>query len=138
MAFRFRRRSAKYISKRAAMAVMLGVRSKANFDLQVPLMLSAKFRANWPFSSGEETQKRFPRWRPWLPSWISDRNDFSSFFYLQVTLMLPTKFLESICLSVQEKKQNNNNNNKKKKKKKKKKKRIMIFKMAAILNFRSE
>ena len=35
-------------------------RSSANFDVQVILMLSIKFRVNWPFSSGEEAQNRFP------------------------------------------------------------------------------
>ena len=35
--------------------------SLAIFDLQVTLMLSTKFRVNWPFSSGEEAQNRFPR-----------------------------------------------------------------------------
>ena len=34
---------------------------------------------------------RFSRLRPWRPSWIFDRNDFS-FFDLQVTHMLSTDF----------------------------------------------
>ena len=51
----------------------------ANFDLQVTPMLPYKFGINWPFSSGEEAKNRFSRWRPWWPSWISDRNDFSYF-----------------------------------------------------------
>ena len=55
-------------------------------------MLSTKFLVKWPFCSGEEEKNRFSRWPPWQPSWISDWNDFSSFFYLQVTPMLPTKF----------------------------------------------
>ena len=29
-------------------------------DLQVTPMLSIKFRANWPFDSGEEAKNRFP------------------------------------------------------------------------------
>ena len=33
----------------------------AIIDLQVILMLSTKFRINWPFGSGEEAQNRFPR-----------------------------------------------------------------------------
>ena len=37
-------------------------------------------------------KNRFSRWPSRQPSWISDRNDFSFFFYLQVTLVLPTKF----------------------------------------------
>ena len=48
----------------------------AIFDLQVTLMVPSKFGVNWPFGSGEEAKNRFSRWRP---SWISDRNDFSSF-----------------------------------------------------------
>ena len=52
----------------------------AIFDLQVTLMLPSKFGVNWPFGSGEETKNRFSRWRPWRPSWISDRHDFSYFW----------------------------------------------------------
>ena len=51
----------------------------AIFDLQVTPMLPSKFGVNWPFGSGEEAKNRFSRWRPWRPSWISDRNDFSYF-----------------------------------------------------------
>ena len=51
----------------------------AIFDLQVTLMVPSKFGVNWPFGSGEEAKNRFSRWRPWQPSWISDRNDFSYF-----------------------------------------------------------
>ena len=51
----------------------------AIFNLQVTLMLPSKFGVNWPFGSGEEAKNRFSRWRPWRPSWISDRNDFSYF-----------------------------------------------------------
>ena len=51
----------------------------ATFDLQVTLMLPSKFGVNWPFGSGEEAKNRFSRWRPWQPSWISDRHDFSYF-----------------------------------------------------------
>ena len=50
----------------------------AIFDLQVTLMVPSKFGVNWPFGS-EEAKNRFSRWRPWRPSWISDRNDFSYF-----------------------------------------------------------
>ena len=52
---------------------------------------SRDYQIDWPFGSGEEVQNRFSRERPWRTSWISDRNDFS-LFYLQGTLMLPTKF----------------------------------------------
>ena len=60
---------------------------------QVTPMLPTKFRVSWPwpFGSGEEAKNRFSRWRPWRPSWISDRNNLS-YFDLQVTPMLPTKF----------------------------------------------
>ena len=40
-------------------------------------MLPTKFRVNWPFSSEEKGKNRFSRW---LPSWISDWNDFSYFY----------------------------------------------------------
>ena len=43
-------------------------------------MVPSKFGVNWPFGSGEEAKNRFSRWRPWWPSWISDRNDFSYFW----------------------------------------------------------
>ena len=65
-------------------------------------MLPSKFGVNWPFGSGEEAKNRFSRWRPWRPSWISDRHDFT-YFDLQVTPMLPNKFGVS-WPSVQEKK----------------------------------
>ena len=52
----------------------------AIFDLHVTLMLSTKFQINWPFGSGEEAKNRFSRGRPWRPSWISDRNEFSCFW----------------------------------------------------------
>ena len=89
----------------------------ATFNLQVTLTLPFKFWVNWPFCS-EEVQNRFSWWRPY---WISDQIKFSyfwstshpdtscqvssqlvfwfrwrsaknRFFYLQVILMLPTKF----------------------------------------------
>ena len=43
-------------------------------------------------SSGEEANIGFSRWLSWQPSWIYDLDDFSHFFYLQVTPMLPIKF----------------------------------------------
>ena len=51
----------------------------AIFALQITPMLPTKFQVNWPFGSGEEAKNRFSRWRPWRPSWISDRNDFNNF-----------------------------------------------------------
>ena len=52
----------------------------AIFVLQVTLILPTKFGVNWPFGSGNEVKNWFSRWRPWQPSWISDRNDFSYFW----------------------------------------------------------
>ena len=51
----------------------------AIFDLQDTLMLPSMFGVNWLFGSEEEAKNRFSRRRQWLPSWISDRNDFSYF-----------------------------------------------------------
>ena len=42
-------------------------------------MLPIKFRDNRPFGSGEEAKNRFSRRLPWMPSWISNLNDFSNF-----------------------------------------------------------
>ena len=47
-------------------------------------------RQVWPFSS-VAIQNAFLTRRLWLPSWISDRNNFSC-FDLQVTPILPNKF----------------------------------------------
>ena len=43
-------------------------------------MLPTKFQVNWLFGLGEEAKKRFSRWPPWWPSWISDQQDFSYFW----------------------------------------------------------
>ena len=51
----------------------------AIFDLQITPVLPTRFAINWPLGSGEEAKNRFSRWRPWRPSWISDRHDFSYF-----------------------------------------------------------
>ena len=67
-------------------------------------MLPAKFRVNLPFASGKEANNRFSRWSIWWPSWMSNRT-ILAIFDLQVPLMLPTKFIKSISLSIQEKKQ---------------------------------
>ena len=81
LAFWFRRRTAKYISKIAAMAAILDILSEPFylFLIQVTLKLSIKFRVNWPFCSGEEAQNRFPRQRPQWSSWIPNRYNFSYF-----------------------------------------------------------
>ena len=52
---------------------------------------SPDYQINWDFWF-RSSKYRFSRKLPWRPSWISDWNHFSYFFYLQVTLMLPTKF----------------------------------------------
>ena len=51
----------------------------AIFDLQGTLILSTKFQVHLSFGSGEEANDRFSRWLPLLPSWITDRNNFSYF-----------------------------------------------------------
>ena len=48
----------------------------ATFDLQVTPMLPTMFGVNWFLGSGEEAKNRFSRW---LPSWISNRHDYSYF-----------------------------------------------------------
>ena len=53
----------------------------AIFYLQVTPMLPSKFGVNWPFGSGEEAKNIFSRWRPWRPSWISDRHNFIFFWF---------------------------------------------------------
>ena len=53
-------------------------------------MLPSKFQVNWLIDSGGEAKNRFSRWRPWWPSLISDRNDFS-YFSTTSTPMLLTK-----------------------------------------------
>ena len=46
--------------------------------------------------------KKYWRWRPWRPSWISDQNDFSYFCSISPRCSLPS--FVSVGLSVQEKK----------------------------------
>ena len=53
----------------------------AIFDLQVTRMLSKRFQVIWPFGSEAEAKNRFPRWRPWRPSSISEWNNFSYFWF---------------------------------------------------------
>ena len=55
-------------------------------------MLPTKFQVYWPFNSGEEAKNRLSSVRAWRSSSISNQNDFTFLFNLQVTLMLPTKF----------------------------------------------
>ena len=43
-------------------------------------MLPTKFQVNWLLDLGEEAKKRFSRWPPWQPSWISNQHDFSYFW----------------------------------------------------------
>ena len=61
-------------------------------NIQATPLLPTKFQVNWPFGSGEKVKKRFSRCRPWRPSWISGRNDFSFFLIYKFAPMLPTKF----------------------------------------------
>ena len=42
-------------------------------------MPPTKFGVSWLLGLGVEAKNRFSRWRPWRPSWISDRHDFSYF-----------------------------------------------------------
>ena len=42
-------------------------------------MLPTKFEVNWLFDSGEEAKIKSFKMAAMAPSWISDRNDFSSF-----------------------------------------------------------
>ena len=43
-------------------------------------MLPTKFQVNWLLGLGEAVKKRFSRWPPWWPSWISDQHHFSYFW----------------------------------------------------------
>ena len=81
-------------------------------------MLRSKFGVNWPFGSGEEAKNTFSRWLPRRPSWIPIGTILLFLIYKSPRCFLAS--LESIDLSVQEKKWKN------------------IFKMVAILDFRSE
>ena len=63
------------------------------------LIVHTKFPVNWSYGSGAV---QFSKWWPSQPSWISDQNNFSLFFNLQITSILPKKF-ESTGLSVKEK-----------------------------------
>ena len=64
-----------------AMAAMLDFQSEQfkPFLIYVTSMLPTKFQVNWLLGFGEEVKKRFSRWPPWRPSWISDQHDFSYF-----------------------------------------------------------
>ena len=58
------------------METILGV-----FDLQVALILVAKFSVSWLFPAVEDVQITFSRWQPLRPFLISDRNDLFFFFF---------------------------------------------------------
>ena len=60
-------------------------------DLIVSLVICDHLGHSGMFENYINCIIRFLRQRPWRPSWIFDRNNFSYFFYLQVILMLPTK-----------------------------------------------
>ena len=104
LAFWFRRRSKyrfsrwlpwrpSWISDRNDLAI---------FDLQVTPMPPTKFRVNWPFGSGEEAKNRFSRWPPWWPSWFPIGTIFTFFINKSPPRFLPS--FESVGLLVQEKK----------------------------------
>ena len=89
------------------MAAILDLRSELPgildiFDLQVTPMLPTKFWVSWLLGLGE-VKNWFSRWPPWWPFWISDRHDFSFFFYKSSWCFLPS--LESASFWVQEEKQ---------------------------------
>ena len=63
----------------------------AIFDLYVTSILHIKFRVDWPFSSGE-ILNRFSKWRPWRPSWISDRNDVRYFLTIYKSHLFLSSF----------------------------------------------
>ena len=82
LAFGFRKRSEKKDFQDGHHGSHLGFPISmilATFDLHITLMRPTKFGVNRPFGSGVEEKNRFSRWRPWRPSWISDKNDFSYF-----------------------------------------------------------
>ena len=81
-------------------------------------MLPNQFGVNWLLGLGVEAENRFSRWLPWRPSWNLD-DTILVIFDLQVTLMLPSKFGVNWPFGSGEEEKK-------------------IFKMAAILDFRSE
>ena len=78
------------------------------FSSKVIPILPIKFQVSWPFGSGE-VQNRFAGWRPWRPSWVSDRyHDGGGSGHLGFLIYKSPKFFlssfEWIGLSVREKK----------------------------------
>ena len=69
-------------------------------DLQVTLMLPTKFHVNWPFGSEEEAKKRFLSRPPWRQTWLSDLNDFSSFWSTSFNACFLNTDFKSIGLCV--------------------------------------
>ena len=63
----------------------------ATVELQVTSILPMNFESIALSVQEKKVQNRFSRWPPWPQFGISYRNDLS-YFYLQVTPMLPTKF----------------------------------------------
>ena len=85
------------------MAAILDFQSEQFFtfsDLQITPKLPTQVRTTWPFDSGEEVKNRF---FPWL-SWISDRNNFTFFFFINKSPQCFQPSFQSIGLLVQEKK----------------------------------
>ena len=50
----------------------------AILNLYVALMPSIKFRLNMTYGLGGDVVRRILRWPHWRPSWILERNDFST------------------------------------------------------------
>ena len=50
----------------------------AILNLCLSVMPPIKFQLKWTYGLGGDVVWRISRWPPWLPSWISERNDFSN------------------------------------------------------------
>ena len=98
--FWFRRRSAKYIFKMAAMAAILvsDQNDFSYFDLLVTPILHIKFQDNRSCVSGEEVKNIFSRWRP---SWSFIGTILAIFIYKSPRCFVPS--FKSVGLSVQKK-----------------------------------
>ena len=75
------------------MTAILNLRSQRFklFFIYVTLMLSTRFRVDWPGVSGEEEKNRFSSWGQWWSSWFTI-GMILAILDPQVTQMLPTKF----------------------------------------------
>ena len=93
LAFWFKRRSKIQVFKVAATVTILDFELERFYYLffiyKIP---DASYQVSSQLAFRFRRKTRISRWPLRRPSWISYRNDFSYFFYLLVTLMLPTKF----------------------------------------------